>query len=209
MLETIDEVPWRRLTHAYGAAVDVPGQIRALLDPEAKVRKKALWELYGNIFHQGTRYQATPHAVPFLEELLRSPETPDRAEIVHLMVSLALGYEEEYLPEGFDPGAFRRREAEYLVQLSEEERARCSKFGFGPQVELDCYEAVARCVPTFLHLLEEQDLLEKQDLLEEEAASLRRASIHALAWFPEQRGVSIPVLRRLLDQNPDADADRG
>src|SRR5713226_2305511 len=100
MLEQLDSIAWSELTHAYGSASDVPNQIRALASKHQKTREQALWELYGNIFHQGTRYQATPHAIPFLYELLGFEDIPDRHEIVYLLVSLALGYEESYLPDG-------------------------------------------------------------------------------------------------------------
>ena len=90
MLENIDNIPWFRLTHAYGAASDVPGQIRGLGSDDKRTREKALLGLYTNIFHQGARYRAAPFAVPFLYELLTSPDTPDRHEIVHLLVCLVL-----------------------------------------------------------------------------------------------------------------------
>ena len=103
MLEGLDKIDWSRLNHAYGAASDVPGQIRDLVSPNAKKRDHALWSLYGNIFHQGTRYQATAYAVPFLFEIAENQKSPDRHQIIELLVSLALGYAEEYLPYGIDP----------------------------------------------------------------------------------------------------------
>ncbi len=51
-------------------ASDVSGLIRSLASPKAEVRENAVYELYGNIWHQGTVDKATPYAVPFLIELL-------------------------------------------------------------------------------------------------------------------------------------------
>jgi hypothetical protein len=53
MLDGLDRVNWARLNHAYGSAADVPGHIRALRSADASQRADALWQLYGNIFHQG------------------------------------------------------------------------------------------------------------------------------------------------------------
>ncbi|MFH8337073.1 hypothetical protein [Streptomyces sp. AM6-12] len=65
-LSGLDAVDWSALTHACGPADDVPGLLRALCSPEAEQRHKALDALYGNTFHQGSRYPATAAAVPFL-----------------------------------------------------------------------------------------------------------------------------------------------
>lgn len=91
VLAGLDEVPWRLLQHAYGPATDVPGQLRALLSPDAHVRERAMHHLYGNVWHQGTVYEATAYAVPFLIKLLAYPGTPDRAEVLHLLAVVAEG----------------------------------------------------------------------------------------------------------------------
>jgi len=59
MLAGLDEVMWGELRHAYGAATDVPAQIRALASPLDTERHSALRALYGNIYHQGDRFSAT------------------------------------------------------------------------------------------------------------------------------------------------------
>jgi len=92
MLESLDQIPWAELEHAYGSAEDVPELIRALRNPDPAVRSNTLWTLYGNLFHQGTRYPATPYAVPFLIELCSDPETPARGDILDYWKSLITGY---------------------------------------------------------------------------------------------------------------------
>lgn len=57
----------------------IPELIRGLRATDPQVRKKARGHLYGNIFHQGTRYEASAYAVPFLLELLEVSATPERA----------------------------------------------------------------------------------------------------------------------------------
>ena len=91
MLEGLDRVDWKTLRHAYGAAADVPELIRALLSEDPAERKAAIHELFGNIYHQGTVYEASSYAVPFLMELLASPSTPDHESVACLLASIASG----------------------------------------------------------------------------------------------------------------------
>jgi len=91
MLERLGAVDWDQLTHAYGEAVDVPGLLRSLLAPTEEEREQAVYELFGNIWHQGTVYPATAAAVPFLYELLRNPAVPGRPAIAHLLSCIADG----------------------------------------------------------------------------------------------------------------------
>ena len=61
MLDDLVRVDWAGLTHAYGPADDLPGLLRGL----AQGDDDALYELYGNIWHQGTVYPATAYAVTY------------------------------------------------------------------------------------------------------------------------------------------------
>ena len=74
MFEKLDQIDWTSLEHAYGSAEDVPQLIRDLASDDASVRDEAFYTAYGHIFHQGTRYQATAPAVPFLLEILDQPD---------------------------------------------------------------------------------------------------------------------------------------
>ncbi len=87
----LDDVPWARLKHAYGEASDVPGQIRDLLSENAEERDEALHELFGNIWHQGTVYEATRHALPFLIEALRNERLKERESVAMLIASIITG----------------------------------------------------------------------------------------------------------------------
>nr|BFE61152.1 hypothetical protein GCM10020063_056780 [Dactylosporangium thailandense] len=86
MLTELDAVAWPELTHAYGEADDVPDLLRRL----AAGDEEALHALYGNIWHQGTVYEATAPAVPFLIEVLDAPGA-DAAGVLHLLASIAEG----------------------------------------------------------------------------------------------------------------------
>ena len=93
MFDGLDSIPWNRLTHAYGPADDIPDLLRALRSarPEQAGEEGPLWHLFGNIWHQGTVYEATSYAVPFLVELVASSDTPDRAGVLLLLASIATG----------------------------------------------------------------------------------------------------------------------
>ena len=69
MLDGLEHVPWPELQHAYGTAEDVPGLIRDLAAGGQELSDAALEELFGNIWHQGTVYESTSHAVPYLVEV--------------------------------------------------------------------------------------------------------------------------------------------
>ena len=96
-LAGIDDVDWRRLRHAYGSATDVPPLLRALRSADQEVRNQAWYELYGNIYHERSVYQATVHAVPYLLALLADESTPDRPGLLQYLLDLSLG-----LPEDFE-----------------------------------------------------------------------------------------------------------
>ena len=89
MLEGLDEVPWDELHHAYGTAEDVPEILRSLVAGGASA-EEAVHELFGNIWHQGSLYEATAHAVPFLIEIFDSP-SPVRKDVGYLLRGIADG----------------------------------------------------------------------------------------------------------------------
>lgn len=66
MLEGLNDINWQRLTHAYGPASDVPELIRNLTSPAPDIREQAQKGLRSTIWHQGTVYEATAYALPFL-----------------------------------------------------------------------------------------------------------------------------------------------
>ncbi|MFI1933512.1 HEAT repeat domain-containing protein [Streptomyces sp. NPDC020330] len=65
----LDAQPWASYTHAYGSAEDVPGCLRALAGDDDPAAEEAQSELYGSILHQGSVYEASAMAVPFLARI--------------------------------------------------------------------------------------------------------------------------------------------
>jgi len=203
MLDGLERIDWSRLEHAYGSAADVPDQIRALTSADPNQRDRALGELYSNIFHQGTRYEASAYAVPFLLELVRNPERPDR-DLLGLLTALAIGYDEAWLPDGFPVAQLREaaqggeevlrsapplahgdepaeRRLRYWDSLDPEAEARAYAY-----IELATYDAVRAGVPAFVDILAQPDA----------SPGDRTGAVYALAWFPEEARLSVPALVR-------------
>src|SRR5271163_4917019 len=92
-MNDLDQIPWKELRHAYGSAGDVPELLRALrtASPDLRGEESPLWQLFGNIWHQGTVYEATAYAVPFLIELASDQRTPDRVGILSLLAEISRG----------------------------------------------------------------------------------------------------------------------
>ncbi|BDG04388.1 hypothetical protein [Anaeromyxobacter oryzae] len=91
MLDRLGDVDWPRLRHAFGPARDVPGLLRAIAAGDATARRAALEALHETIWHQGTVYEATAAAVPFLLELAARPGAPDRDAVTVLLGLVAQG----------------------------------------------------------------------------------------------------------------------
>ena len=184
MLEGIDRIDWHELKHAYGPADDVPGQIRALASDKERVREKALHELWGNIIHQGTVYEATSYAVPFLIELLDTPGIEAKPDLLCLVAALAFGtsYHDVHQPLFEDMGVLREEMKQPGWQLRMQE-----ELGWVEAARL----AVIAGVPTYLKLLDDAD------------PAIRLSAAYTLAVAPDRAAEIVPVLRRRLDNETD------
>jgi len=85
LLARVEAVGWKDIYHAYGPAADVPAQLAAIVVGDDATRAEAWWNLWGNILHQGTVYEATVPAVPILLALAGWREHPDRAQAISML----------------------------------------------------------------------------------------------------------------------------
>ena len=145
MLEGLEDVKWDELGHAYGPASDVPGVIRNLASPDPKIRGKALHQLHGNIWHQGTVYEATAPAVPFLVALLQAPEVEDKHCILAYLALLANGRSYNDVHQHLSMFSEQAKSAEWQNQL-EKELSWVKRAG----------EAVRAGTPIYIRLLEDE-----------------------------------------------------
>jgi HEAT repeat protein len=120
MLDALDQIEWDQLSHAYGKATDVPDLLRALASDKKEICDDALHQLYSNIWHQGTVYQATAYAVPFLIELLDAPAVLCRAEILALLQALASGSSYLDVHQGMDWYRNERQTERFQTEIRRE-----------------------------------------------------------------------------------------
>lgn len=91
LIEDVYEIDWSDLQHAYGEASDVPDMLRGLLSEDVDVRLHSLYSFSETIWHQGTVYEASPHMIPFLLEMLKSPQVPGKSGFALLVAELVDG----------------------------------------------------------------------------------------------------------------------
>jgi HEAT repeat protein len=150
VLERLDEINWAQLNHAYGSAEDVPDLLRGLASPDQDTRNNAISDLYANIWHQGTVYEATAYAVPFLIELLQAPETQDKPYILQYLYNLASGSSYLDVHRDYDADPAQHNTPEWQAKLVQElEWVRLAR------------EAVRAGMPTYFELLQQGSFEEK------------------------------------------------
>jgi hypothetical protein len=103
LLHGIESIDWRSLSHAYGTAEDIPELVRARASQDSATASEADHEFYGNIWHQGTIYSATPPAAHYLARLLQDEATLDRPGLAVLLGTVVRG-------SPSDPGSDRLRQ---------------------------------------------------------------------------------------------------
>lgn len=199
VLDGLPLVQWPRLHHAYGPADDVPDLLRALVEPDMataaihgaatragrSISDHVKWVLWGNVFHQGTRWQVTASVVPYLVEILR--DGPDAIGLRRFLITylhhLAMGYPEDAFPDRFNPDeAFRQFEG-LSDPGGEPDYENESLVGVWAR---DTYVAVEEAIDTIAPFIEADD---QPTALE---------AIALLASFPRCAGATVPPLQGVV-----------
>lgn len=186
MLEGLDAIEWATLTHAYGSADDVPDLLRDLASDDLAQRESALWHLYGNIYHQGTVYEATAYAVPFIVEILTTPTTDKKYEILNLLSALAGG--SSYL------------DAHQAFEW-EQQKAKSDPEGFRAQLEKEwgwvhaARQAVYAYHERYIELLAHED------------PKTRATAAYLLASFREHHEPLLPVLYQQVTRETETESE--
>jgi hypothetical protein len=87
-MRNLDAIDWPSLNHAYGSAADVPALLEQISAEVAADREAAFRELHSSIAHQGSVYEATLHALPFLIDLLEQPDHPSGDRVALLVATI-------------------------------------------------------------------------------------------------------------------------
>lgn len=196
-LTGLDDVPWAELQHSYGMAGDVPGHLRAMQAGDWEGRYPPGMQLANHIVHQGTRSQAAVFAVPFLVRMALDPRQVNRHRIVSLVGSIAIGLDNNYLPDRYDPEEDRaylarvRGEAGDMAQWiaeakNDEQRTQreesCAQVLIDAEAVVRSYDAVREALPALAVLLNS------------DSPEMRAETANLLAWFPEFAATSVPSL---------------
>ena len=90
----VTDVPWHRLTTAYGRGTDFPAHLAVLeqMRDLASV-KESLYELTTNMEHQGTLWHATPFGMVFLSRILgKALKESGRNPVAHFLAGELLDF---------------------------------------------------------------------------------------------------------------------
>ncbi|WP_280910255.1 hypothetical protein [Streptomyces sp. SAI-208] len=212
LLTGLDDIDWAALGHAYGSAEDVPGQLQAVCGSDEEARKSAFRSLFSNIFHQGTRYSASPYAVPFLARIAVAGPAGARADALGLLTRLAVDWHDEYdLPLGIDTDAWRAAAIspeEYLRWYDEQIAAETDQEQLKNLREGRAYCAAGHPVDAREGALRSYDAVRAQlpvllELLADPAPKIRTKTAYLLGWFPEEADATLPPLLACLDGEQD------
>ncbi|MFJ3296724.1 HEAT repeat domain-containing protein [Streptomyces bacillaris] len=167
----LDALPWASYGHAYGSAEDVPGCLRALAGDDDAAADEAQGELYGSILHQGSVYEASAQAVPFLARIAAADIRT--ADVLLLIGGIAEGGEDPSPEAGDRPPA----EAGDGLPARESDEA-------GESDEVACRRAVVTQLPLLLRALDHQD------------RAVRQAAAWAAGWTGAAgAAAAVPALR--------------
>jgi hypothetical protein len=179
MFDTIDTIGWPSLKTAYGTAAAIPGALRNLASPDEEVRIAAWETLWSELEHQGTVFQASAYAAPFLLEWLSELQGEEKCELVILLATLARG------------NSFKRQH----LHLTDEQRKEDQVFQQEMAEEIGwvalTHQAVREGMELYLSFLDDPDL------------QLRMATTYLLASFQEDQARLARRLQAYLVQETD------
>ncbi|MGW0970744.1 HEAT repeat domain-containing protein [Streptomyces sp. NPDC002516] len=204
MIHDLENIDWASLWHAYGAADDVPGWLRGMVSPDPDVRKEAFGKFYGAALHQGSIYSSTVASLPFLFALADASATPDRWEVVELLVDIgreAVDAEDVYAvicgPDGEDSTIYpdtanlMREHADAFVAYTRDPDLRVRR-------------ASIEGLGLFLNDAERAVALLRDRLAEERGAPERLLVVRTMADLALRLPAAAPSARTWLDELADS-----
>jgi hypothetical protein len=193
MRDELDTIPWATFHHAYGTAEDVPDLIRALASPDPETRDETLETLFGNIWHQGTVYEASAYAVPFLIDLVADPTIQAKADILNLLHALSEGASSMAVHANPEHDVHARWRSDLAAQGRDVAAEIAKELGWVRAAR----DAVVTGYAIYLVLLESGD------------RDSRLFATGLLARCSEYTSAIVPVLRQRLHQEPDSQVQAG
>jgi len=113
-LAELDRVPWAELKHAYGIGKlgpelheDVAATLRQLGETDPEAFEAGVDALFSNLCHQGTIYQATALAVPFLAALAAGTDLTPTQLPAFVVILASIGFAASFeAPHGSHAGSW-------------------------------------------------------------------------------------------------------
>jgi hypothetical protein len=188
--DALSQVPWSDLTRAYGAAVDTPEHLLALLADDPEERRRAVDALWPSICHQGTVYEASCAVVPFLIRIMREGPPDGRQSVLYLLAGLA--HRDTY--------AHRNGRKLYVKYIHDSEHGKNDRHAWWSNEAYlrdgGDYQDVRWMVRA--HRLTLEGLPDYLILLNSDDRDIVLASLHLLAAFQEASERIVPEIDRLL-----------
>src|SRR5258708_23107673 len=91
MFDTLNTIDWPHVESCYGRSEEIAAARRVLVSAEASVRDRERETLWMSLEHQGSVYEESALAVPFLLRILADPQPQDKGQLVHFLAHLGCG----------------------------------------------------------------------------------------------------------------------
>src|SRR5579883_519172 len=148
--EQLNQIPWEALKHAYGPATDTPMHLLALLSENEEEREKALTRLWASICHQGSVYEASAVAAPFLIQILEQVPDEQKPPLLDLLDGLAV----RHWYAGRDLMKLTMVDTKHQRWRSSEQFLREGNHYHKPEWMASSHASVSEGIPVFLALLQ-------------------------------------------------------
>lgn len=147
-MRSLDDVDWGSLEDAYGPAVEVPHQVRALASADPDEALGGLNGLGAGIFHQGSYYSATAPAIPFIVDAVAPATPPVKAEIALFLADMAAVHAAPQV--AYEPWVFRSTPGapDYPEAVATIEAVRAARDTYATWLDAD--EPTLRAAAAFL-----------------------------------------------------------
>ena len=176
--EDVDAIPWASLPDAYGPSTRTPGLLRQLLSPDAAAREEAFHELTTTIYHQGTVYESSLHAIAPLAGFLKRDRVPDPEVLLRLLYLIGTG------------GGWHTAHQHFtIVQQAFPANTREAEIRKEAENDRRIHDVLGRYLDLFLSRLRHPD------------ENVRMESAKMLTIFPEKADVLKGPLQELFDRD--------
>jgi hypothetical protein len=196
---------WSQLHGSHGVLPDAPIYFRGLYSSSDQEYERALTWLSNNLVHQGTRWQATHHSVPYFLEALNTLTVPERKHaIIDLLLYIALNEWSNLLPHGIEVDQFFA--PALTLRFTEEEEYQLLQSKDWDELNDKDYERVNQ-LPDYwryqAYLAVEEGISTFLMLAKDANQAVRKQSTFSLAWFPRKADITIPVVRHCINNESD------